>query len=157
MWILYQRAHFGPRSDSASNFDDGGTLLDAIHADDTYLPYEGPRAGSDLDFSFDLDLDELVVLLAIFAVVASALIASIYLVVTAPVLLAELFLDGVLSAALLQRLRKVDRRHWLESAILRSVFPVFWLALVFFIAGGFFESYVPEAVSFGEVWQHLTR
>ena len=104
-----------------------------------------------------LDFDELVVVLVVAAAILSAVIASIYLIVSAPALLAEMLLDGVLSAALLRRLRKVDRRHWLESAIIRTRFPVFWVALCFVVMGLVFQWYLPDAVSIGDVWHQITH
>lgn len=101
------------------------------------------------------DLDEWVVALAVAAAVLSALAAAAYIVWIAPVMLGEVMVDGVLSVGLYRRLRQVERKHWLEGAVVRTVFPVVWVGLFFVVAGAVMQHYAPEAVSIGGVWQHL--
>lgn len=72
----------------------------------------------------------------------------------APALFAELLVDGALSASLYRRLRGLQTRHWLESAVRRTLLPFGITALVLSAVGYGFQSYAPEADSLGEVLQH---
>jgi hypothetical protein len=90
-------------------------------------------------------------LVAIFG----GLIASLYIIYAAPVLLAEILVDGLLVTGLYQRLKKVERRHWLESAVRRTLLPVVLVAVLFTAAGYLMQRAVPEAQSIGGVWASL--
>lgn len=105
----------------------------------------------------DIDVpgDELAVVAILVAATCGGIILACYVVYIAPGLLAEVLLDGTLSCGLYRRLRGVDRRHWLESAIRRTWVPAAAVALSFAIAGGAMHWYAPEATSIGEVWRHL--
>lgn len=106
---------------------------------------------------FDLSSDELILLLAVLAAVVSALVAAAYLVVTAPTFFAEILLDGVLSVGLYRRLRRIQKRHWFESAIRRTAGPFLAVLMFFVIAGAMMQAYAPEARSIGGVWRHLVE
>ena len=142
--------------------------LDVLNSlDDISLPHasgaSAPSGGSTshgsglLGFDLDLDGEGLVVVIVVLVTVGVAVIASIYLITQAPSLLAEVLLDGALSFGLYRRLRSLERRHWLESAVARTWFPFFWVLVFFVIAGAVMQTYAPEAVSIGRVWEHLTR
>jgi len=92
----------------------------------------------------------LVVLLALVALVLS----SLYVVYTAPVLFAELMLDGMLAAGLYRRLKGIESNHWIETALRRTFWPFFFTALVCFFAGWAMGVYAPEAHTIGAVLQH---
>ena len=72
----------------------------------------------------------------------------------APNLLAEVLLDGVLATTLYRRLRAVDSRHWLETAVARTWVPVVVVAAFFVIAGAVCHWYAPEASTLSGVWRH---
>jgi hypothetical protein len=74
----------------------------------------------------------------------------------APDFMAEVFLDGVFSAALYRRLSRIEHRHWLKSAFARTKAPFLWTVLFFAFAGGVAHQYAPEAVSVGGVVRHMT-
>ena len=50
-------------------------------------------------------------LIVVVAVVATLALSSLFLVWSAPVLFAELLVDGALAAGLYRRLRRIDPRH----------------------------------------------
>lgn len=83
--------------------------------------------------------------------VAGLALAAFSVVYLAPVLFAELLVDGVLSYVLYRRMRIVDRRHWLESAIRRTALPFALTAVGACIAGAAMSWYSPGARSIGEV------
>lgn len=90
------------------------------------------------------------VILAISLVVVLAL-SSLFVVWSAPVLFAELLVDGALAAGLYRRLRGIDSRHWLESALRRTWLPFLLTALCVAAAGWGMAKYVPGADSIGDV------
>jgi hypothetical protein len=101
-----------------------------------------------------LDLDDAVVWFAVIAAIVSAVVAGAYVVFIAPNLLAEVLLDGVLATTLYRRLRAVDSRHWLETAVARTWVPVVVVAAFFVIAGAVCHWYAPEASTLSGVWRH---
>jgi hypothetical protein len=101
-----------------------------------------------------LHTSSLVVALLLALVAAALLFAVLYIVYLAPALFAELLVDGALSASLYRRLRGLQTRHWLESAVRRTLLPFGITALVLSAVGYGFQSYAPEADSLGEVLQH---
>lgn len=109
----------------------------------------GGSGGSWLD-GLDAADELLLPLLFVIALVAVAF-ASLWVVVSAPTLFAELAIDGALSAGLYRRLRKIETRHWLDTAVRRTIgpFAATALALVLFALAA--QHYRPHARSIGEV------
>jgi len=91
------------------------------------------------------------ILFAVVAVVVTVLVASFSIVYSAPVLFAELLLDGVLAATLYRRLRRLDSRHWLQSAVRRTIVPFAITAALVMAAGWGLSVYAPAARSLGDV------
>lgn len=136
---------FGGGGASAQFSDNGGGHT---------MPTPMSSTGSSGKFDFSLDIDELWVLIAVIAAVAAALIASVWVIYEAPTLMAELLLDGVVAAGLYRRLRRVERRYWLSTAVRRTVLPFAVVTCLYVLAGWGMQSYAPEAKSAGEVWRH---
>jgi hypothetical protein len=108
----------------------------------------------DLGLDVDLDLGEgcFWIIIPVAAIVGTV-VAMFYVVYIAPVFLAEILVDALLLAGLYKRLKGVEPRHWLRSAVRRTLLPVV-LATALFIAAGFLMALVaPEARSIGEFWQ----
>ena len=82
------------------------------------------------------------------------MLSSLFVIYSAPVLFAELLLDGARAAGLYRGLRGLDRRHWLESALRRTFLPFVLTTAVVTAAGWGMGHYAPEARSIGEVMQH---
>lgn len=72
----------------------------------------------------------------------------------APALMAEVFLDSVLVAALYRRMKKIDQRWWLGGAISQTWMPVLLTALALMITGWALRALAPGANSIGGVWWH---
>ena len=108
-------------------------------------------------FGFDLDLEEgWLIVLAIVALIGG-LIASFYIIYIAPVLLAEILVDGALVAGLYKRVKPLEQRHWLRAAVRRTLLPAILVVIFFTIAGYALQKAVPEAHTMGEVWNHIMR
>jgi hypothetical protein len=149
LWVLHRR---GVEAKEIDDVVDGGEPDLRGHSSH----FDARSPSGDSGGGLDLDLGDLVVIVAFVAAVACACIAALYVVYTAPALLAEVLLDGVLSAGLYRRFRRVERREWLTSAVVRTRVPVIVTALFFIAAGAVGQWYAPGAVSFGGVWRHLT-
>jgi hypothetical protein len=97
----------------------------------------------------------LAVALLVAALVAVLLFATFYIVYLAPALFAELLVDGALSASLYRRMRGLQTRHWLESALRRTALPFAVTALGLALIGYALHAYAPEAHTLGEVLRHF--
>ena len=102
-------------------------------------------------FSLDLDGDDLVVIVAVVAAIGAAIGASVYVIVTAPTLLAEVMFDGALSAGLYRRLRVLNHHRWWEDAVRHTCIPALIVTVFFGIAGYLMHRYAPEAASMAGV------
>lgn len=107
--------------------------------------------------ALDLDLDEgCLIVLAILALIGG-IIAALYIVYIAPILLAEILVDGALIAGLYKRVKPIEQRHWLRAAVRRTLLPALLAMLFFMIAGFAFQQAVPDARTIGDVWQNITK
>ncbi|MDP1792256.1 MAG: hypothetical protein Q8L12_16940 [Methylibium sp.] len=85
-----------------------------------------------------------------------ALARQIYVVYVAPVLFAELLLDGALSYTLYRRLRAGDDSpHWFTTALRRTALPFALTAVFLAIVGMALSAYAPGARSLGEAWSNV--
>jgi hypothetical protein len=117
----------------------------AASSDTGILSDVGDAVGS------SLDADELAIPLVAIVFAIGLALASLYVIYIAPALLAEVLFDGALSYTLYRRLRKTDSRHWLSTAIRRTLLP-FGLTVVFLaVVGAVMAAYAPGARSIGEV------
>jgi hypothetical protein len=152
LWLLYRRREVDLANVDAPDLSGAdGPPCEAGAPD---VPSGGGGSGGG---GFDLGFDEGIVILAVVLAVGCAVLAALWLIWTAPALLSELLLDGVLGAALYRRLRRLDRRHWLESAVSRTIVPVGITAAFFVVAGGLLHLYAPEATTIGEAWRHYVE
>lgn len=95
-----------------------------------------------------------VCLIAVIILLGFAFFGIVSVVISAPALLAEVFLDAVLVAALYRRMKLIERRWWLGGAIRQTWGPVLLTALGLMIVGYAMQVAVPHAVSIGDVWWH---
>lgn len=97
------------------------------------------------------DADEAAIPLLAVALALGLALASLYVVYVAPVLFAELLLDGALSYTLYRRLRGVgDGPHWLVTALRRTVLPFALTALFLAAVGAALTAWAPGARTLGE-------
>lgn len=113
----------------------------------------GGGEGSGLGFDLDFDVDEPAALLALLALLILAVVvmgAAVYVLWTAPVLLAEMLVDGLIMTGLYRRLRNTEEpAHWLLGAVRRTWIPALAVAILFSFAGHLLQKAVPEARSIG--------
>jgi hypothetical protein len=98
--------------------------------------------------------DELAIPLAVIVLAVGLALASLYVVYIAPVLFAELLVDGALTYALVRHLRQDDRPLWFETAVRRTVWPFAITAVFLVIVGAAMSAYAPTAKSIGQVIEH---
>ncbi|WP_422923199.1 hypothetical protein [Singulisphaera sp. PoT] len=80
------------------------------------------------------------------------LIVSVYLVVTSPLLLAELFVDGVLLGAMSRAITPESAPHWSRSAVRRTWLSAIVMAVVFGLVGFGIERIAPGSHTLAEAW-----
>jgi len=129
------------------SFDGGGASGDYAPSDVPDVPGAGDALGA-------VDAGDAAIPLAVLLLAAGILFSSLFVIYSAPVLFAELLVDGVLAAGLYRRMRGIDQRHWLASALRRTCLPFVLTAVLVTAAGWAMGRYAPEAVSLGEVLQH---
>jgi hypothetical protein len=111
---------------------------------------ESPGWG-DADVSVG-DADELAIVLLVLGFVLALAAAAVYVVYQAPVLMAEVALDGALVGSLYHRLRQGERQHWLHAAWTHTRWPLLaMLALVWLVGWGLGYA-APGAVTLGQAW-----
>ena len=97
--------------------------------------------------------DLLWIILAAIALLA-AFIAAFWVIYIAPTLLAEIFVDGVLVTGIYSRVKKMERKYWLTTAVKKTILPAVIIAICFGIAGFALQEAAPEARSIGEFWNY---
>jgi hypothetical protein len=93
--------------------------------------------------------------IAAIVALAGAVVAAVWVTVTAPTLLVELMLNSALAAGLYRRLGAVEERHWLRTAVEQTGWPFVVVMLGFALAGALMQTYAPHASTMGEVIQHF--
>lgn len=93
------------------------------------------------------------------AIVLAAAIAmsSVFVIYSAPLLFAELLIDGALAASLYRRLRGMDASHWLETAVRRTALPFLMTACFSAAIGWSLQAYAPGAHSIGKALVYMKR
>ncbi len=119
------------------------------------MPVTKASSGPSLDLGVP-DLDEGIFLVVLAAVAAVVLGAVIYVIYLAPLLLAEVLVDGVLLVAFYKRLKGPQPEHWALCAVRRTWLPAIIVAVTFFFAGVVFQNLAPEARSIGGVWKSVS-
>lgn len=135
-------------------FDGGGASGNFEVAGDALpLRLDGGTVGD--AFGAAAEADELAIPLGVILVLGLLLLSSVWIVAGAPLLFAELLVDGVLAASLYKRLRGLETRHWLETAVRRTIVPFALTAVLVAGAGWGMTLIVPEASSMGDVVLHF--
>ena len=107
--------------------------------------------------SWDLDLDELALIVLAVVVAVGGLFAVFYVVYVAPALLAEILIDGVLAGGLYRTVRRAEPQHWLRTALRKTAVPAVLAVTLFGTSGFLLQRAVPEARTLGAIWKDVTH
>jgi hypothetical protein len=113
----------------------------------------GVLSGLDI---FDADSEGCVFFLLALALVVAGTLAALYVVYAAPLLLAEILVEGVLLSGLyrgMKRARRARGGDWLGAAFRRTWLAVLLTLVTFSAAGYFLQRAAPRARSIGEAWR----
>lgn len=151
---------FGGGGASASFDDPGssgglGAAVDAMDAMDAMDAGSTDALGNAV--SAAADSEGFAIPLVAIALAIGLALAMLYVVYIAPVLFAELLVDGALSYALFRHLRGQDPAHWLSSTVRRTALPFAATAVFLALAGAAMALYAPGAHSLGQVIAHTAR
>jgi hypothetical protein len=120
----------------------------------------GGSVGSGLLDSLDVGVDDegCVFFLLALALIVAGTLAALYVVYAAPLLLAEILVEGVLLSGLYRGMKKARRGggHWLGAALRRTWLPVLLTLITFSAAGYLLQRAAPRARSIGEAWRMAT-
>ena len=112
-----------------------------------------------LDLPGFLELDEGCLLgcavTFIIGLIAGAATITVSVVMAAPELLAEMFLDAVVITVLYRHLKTASREHWLGTAVRRTWNSAFWLAAVLGFAGLCLQGLAPERNTMGAALKEI--
>jgi hypothetical protein len=92
--------------------------------------------------------------LLVAALAVGLALSSLYVIYSAPTLFAELLLDGALAATLYRRLRGIETRHWVSTALRRTVLPFATTAVFVSVAGWGLHQFAPGAQSVGDAFRY---
>jgi hypothetical protein len=95
--------------------------------------------------------DELAIPLLVLLLAGALLFSSLWIVYTAPTLFAEILIDAALSAGLYHRLRRLETRHWLATAVRRTAWSFAITAFVASFSGMALQASHPGARSIGDI------
>jgi hypothetical protein len=124
----------------------------AAPSPETPLATTAVEAGSTgASHAFDVDVDDAWVLVVLPIILLGGLLAAVYVIYSAPVLLGEVLLDVALVSGLYRRLRKLEPQSWLSTAVRRTWIPVTVVALLVAAGGFVMQAMVPDADSIGDV------
>ncbi len=126
-------ASFGTADTATSSSGEGGSVLEAVG-----------------------DADEGVVVVGAILLVVAVIIglgATFSIVVNAPVLLAEVMLDGAIATATYRRMRLSSTQHWTHGVFRRTWKPLVSLLIVLLVLGVAIPLLVPGGDSIGDLFR----
>lgn len=155
-----------PNAPPANVHGDGGESAgggasahwDAVDGDDSVV-LESVETPTDSGIGDALgaaaDTDEFAIPLFLVIALAAMVLSSLLVIWSAPVLFAELLVDGVLAASLYRRLRGIETRYWLDSAVRRTVWPFLATTLIAAATGWALQTQAPGALTLGDALARL--
>ncbi|EMT5434975.1 hypothetical protein WMR10_000486 [Stenotrophomonas maltophilia] len=97
----------------------------------------------------------LLVILGIVALVATVLLASMWVVWSAPVLMAELLVDAAIASGLYRRMQGMREQGWWRVCVTHTIWPLLGLLLFFAVVGWLAQELAPGAVSLAQAFRAL--
>lgn len=142
---------------SGGNFGGGGAS-GSFDAPASFAPVESDASPlAEAASAVGDGADDLAIPLFAVAFALGLALASFYVIYVAPILFAELLVDGALSYALYRRIRTADSPHWLESAVRGTARPYLLTGVLVSISGAAMTAYAPGAHSIGAVIDRASR
>ncbi|MBI3865664.1 MAG: hypothetical protein HY290_27640 [Planctomycetia bacterium] len=93
----------------------------------------------------------------LFMLSMTVILICVYFVWMAPVLLADVVVEGSLVAWLYRPAFRTPESGWLSAVVEKTAIPALVLALAFAATGLGFQLYAPQATTVAEVWQHALQ
>ena len=134
-------------SGGGGTFDGGGASANA----DFGTAESGIDAIIDKPLQVAAHAEEGAIPVAVILLAVSIALSSLFVIWSAPILFAEIMVDALLAAGLYRRLRLIDPRYWMGSAVRRTIVPFMLTTLAVAGAGWGMQAWEPEARSLGEV------
>ena len=97
----------------------------------------------------------LLAILGIMALVATVLVASAWVVWSAPVLMAELLVDAAIAGGLYKRMQGMQAQGWWRLCLSHTIWPLLGLLVFFAGLGWLAQQLAPDAVSLMQVFKAL--
>lgn len=139
-----------PRRDADGASGEGCARYDSSSSSSS--SWNSPRSGrGDPDVSLLDGADDFGWVIVALVAAAIAALAALWALWLSPALMAEVLLDVALAGGLYRRLRRIETRHWLSTALRRTAVPFLLLALLAAAAGFAGARIAPGADSIGEV------
>lgn len=97
----------------------------------------------------------LLAILGLVALVATVLLASVWVVWSAPVLMAELLVDAAIAGGLYRRMQGMQQQGWWRVCVSHTIWPLLGLLLFFAMLGWLAQDLAPGASHLLQVIQAL--
>ena len=183
-WIAWHRrasSHATGRSDRADLVGHTADLVDIGLADislPTRIPnaaesvmFAGGRSGGggagvswagssksvSSPFDLDVDVDDLWPIVLAVVCVLGAAIAIVWVIYSAPVLLAEVAVDAAIVSGVYRKLKKREPAHWAMTVVRHTALPAVAIIIFATLAGYALQKIAPEARSIGGVMRSVTE
>jgi hypothetical protein len=129
----------------------GGTI-DGPERNAAPSTHVASESATDIDVDWDME-GLLVIPLLLLAALLTA--ASLYIVIVAPTLFAELLVDALIAAGVYRRVRRLPARHWFVSSLAHTWRPFLILFATTLITSMVLQALVPTADSIGDIFRPL--
>ncbi|HBC88309.1 MAG TPA: hypothetical protein DCZ94_15260 [Lentisphaeria bacterium] len=133
---------------------------DAVDTAENMKDYISNSMPDDVTLSGDIpgfDADEIAFLIILLFALCAGMIVCMYVVWTAPNLLAELMLDAFIMNRIYKRVKRNYDSNWLLTALRRTWLPAFLLSIFLSIAGFSMQMIEPKANSIGPFIRHIAE
>ena len=97
----------------------------------------------------------LLAILGLVALVATVLLASVWIVWSAPVLMAELLVDAAIAGGLYRRMQGMQEQGWWRVCVTHTIWPLLGLLVFFTVVGSLAQELAPGAVSLAQAFRAL--
>ncbi len=97
----------------------------------------------------------LLAILGIVALAATVLLASVWVVWSAPVLMAELLVDAAIAGGLYRRMQGMQQQGWWRVCVSHTIWPLLGLLVFFTVVGWLAQELAPGAVSLAQAFRAL--